>query len=89
MCMHPQEELLFVWLLLIAAVVASFLILRYKLTLVTPSAAALCLGIVAGIGANVAGAPAAKRASRPPPRGRSRRRRRAWASSGWRAGRPH
>lgn len=73
MCVHPQEELLFVWLLLIAAVVASFLILQYKLTLVTPSAAALCLGIVAGIGANVAGAPApaAERALRPPLRGRS------------------
>lgn len=52
-----QEELLVVWVLLITAVVASFLILQFKLTLITPSAAALSLGIVAGIGASVAGAP--------------------------------
>lgn len=39
-----------------AAVVASFFILHFNLTLITPSAAALCLGIVAGIGASIAGA---------------------------------
>ncbi|KAK9843766.1 hypothetical protein WJX81_005547 [Elliptochloris bilobata] len=52
---YVSEELLFMWLLLIAAVVASFFILQYNLTLITPSAAALCLGIVAGTGASIAG----------------------------------
>ena len=43
-----QEELAFVWVLLIATTVATFFIEHYKITAVPPSGAAMALGMVFG-----------------------------------------
>ena len=51
-----QTELLLLWMLLMATVVATFVIQRYHWTAVPPSAAAMVLGILAGIAVKVAGA---------------------------------
>ena len=50
-----QTELLLLWMLLMATVVATYLIQRYHLTAVPPSGAAMVLGILAGIAAKIAG----------------------------------
>ena len=43
-----QEELAFIWVLLITTVVATFFIEHYKITAIPPSGAAMALGMVFG-----------------------------------------
>eukprot|EP00889_Picochlorum_renovo_P007145 jgi/Picre1/34175/NNA_001649.t1 len=52
---YVSEELTVVWLLLIAVVVATYLIHSYRITLLPPSSSALLLGVFFGILSRVAG----------------------------------
>ena len=52
----PQEDLLLIWALLTATVIITYLIQRFRVTWLPPSAAALVLGALCGIGIKIAGA---------------------------------
>ena len=45
---YAQEELAFIWVLLITTTVATFFIEHYKITAIPPSGAAMALGMVFG-----------------------------------------
>lgn len=54
-CFLLQRDLLLVWLLLIATVLATFTIQRFKVTHLPPSGAAMVIGILAGGAVRLAG----------------------------------
>ena len=55
LCLSLQTELLLLWMLLMATVVATFIIQRYRYTAIPPSGAAMVLGILAGLAVKLAG----------------------------------